>query len=89
MQAIRTRYHGATNARGSRIVAKSEGGSIIMPYNHALNIEGNHAAAARLLLAKMNWSGVYSSGVFDRDYYWVCSGGWAPVASIDSESVAA
>jgi hypothetical protein len=77
MQAIRTRYHGPTNSRGSRIIAKCEGGSITMPYDHAQNLEGNHAAAARLLLERMGWPNVYFGGVFDRDYYWVSETTWA------------
>jgi len=90
MQAIRTRYYGPTNTRGSRIVASCEAGRVSMGYNHALNIEGNHAAAARLLLAKFGWNGVYHGGVYDHDHYWVCHSDWSPVASIDStQSVAA
>jgi uncharacterized protein YjlB len=42
-----------------------------MPYNHALNLDGNHAAAARLLLQRMGWTGIYHGGQFDHDYYWV------------------
>jgi hypothetical protein len=70
MQAIRTRYHGPTNTRGSRIIAKCEGGSVTMPYNHALNLDGNHAAAARLLLQRMGWANQYAGGCFEHDYYW-------------------
>jgi hypothetical protein len=71
MQAIRTRYHGPTNSRGSRIIAKCGGGSVVMPYNHALNLDGNHAAAAQMLLERMGWPGVYHGGQFEHDYYWV------------------
>jgi len=85
MQAIRTRYHGPTNVRGSRIIASCEAGRVIMDYNHALNLEGNHAAAARMLLDKFGWKGVYHGGVFDHDYFWICECGWTPKASIDSE----
>lgn len=89
MQAIRTRYHGPSNTRGSRIIAKCEGGSVIMPYNHALNLDGNHAAAAQLLLQRMGWPGVYHGGQFEHDYYWIVPTTWSLVASIDSEQVAA
>ncbi len=89
MQAIRTRYHGPTNSRGSRIIAKCGAGSVTMPYNHALNLDGNHAAAARLMLERMGWTGIYNGGQFEHDYYWVVPSAWEPVASIDGEKVAA
>lgn len=71
MQAIRTRYYGPTNTRGSRIVAKCEAGTYSMPYNHALNLEENHAACAAGFIAKLNWTRYsYACGVFEGDYYW-------------------
>jgi len=88
MQAIRTRYHGPTNVRGSRIIAKCGGGSV--PYNHALNLDGNHAAAAQLLLQRMGWPGVYHGGQFEHDYFWVVpERGDSVSATIDGEQVAA
>jgi hypothetical protein len=89
MQAIRTRYHGPTNSRGSRIIAKCDGGSIAMPYNHALNLDANHATAAQMLLDRMNWSGIYYGGSFENDYYWVVPSAWVPVASIDTDQAEA
>ena len=83
MQAIRTRYHGPTNVRGSRIIAKCEGGSFTMSYNHALSLEGNHAAAAQMLVKRLRWCGVYQGGVFGGDYYWVCESDWTPKAFAD------
>ncbi len=84
MQAIRTRYHGPTNVRGSRIVAKCEAGSLTMPFDYALTVEGNHAKAAQLMLVRLGWSGsAYQSGVFDHDYYWVRCSTWSPSVSID------
>ena len=70
MQAIRTRYHGATNTRGSRIVAKCEAGTFSMPYNHALGTWENHATAAAILLKRLNWGKPYAGGCFGNDYYW-------------------
>ena len=55
MQAIRTRYYGPSNVRGSRIKAQCEAGSITVHYDHALDIEGNHVAAREALLNKLNW----------------------------------
>ena len=62
MQAIRTTYFGPTNYRGSRIKAKAAAGSITLPWNYALNPEGNHRAAALALAAKFDWPGTYVAG---------------------------
>lgn len=58
-QAIVTKYYGPTNTRGSRFKATCEAGSVYMPYNHALNAENNHIAAARKLSEKMGWNTDY------------------------------
>lgn len=75
MQAIRTRYYGPTNTRGSRIVAKCEAGSASVGYNHALNLDGNHAAAAAALVRKLGWDrdgyAPMYGGNFEGDEYWV------------------
>jgi hypothetical protein len=55
MQAIQTKYFGPSNVRGSRIIAKASACSVSMPYDHALNPDGNHRAAALRLMAKMKW----------------------------------
>jgi len=79
MQAIRTRYVGPTNTRGSRITAKCEAGSVSVPYDDALNSEQNHRAACDKLRAKLGWTtphyGAMTHGVFDGDYYWTFDGG--------------
>lgn len=57
MKAIVTKYHGATNTRGSRVSATAEGGNrISLPWDDALNSEENHRKAALALTAKMKWS---------------------------------
>lgn len=75
MQAIRTRYHGPSNSRGSRISAKCEAKTIYVSYDHALSIDGNHKAACAALIAKMQWDTDHYAdvvcGVFDNDHYWV------------------
>ena len=71
MQAIRTRYHGPTNIKGSRISAKCEARTIYVGYDHALNIEENHRAACRELKRVMQWGGDMVGGNFDGDWYWV------------------
>lgn len=57
MQAIQTKYHGPTNTKGARISARSDGGRLTVGYDHALDAEGNHKAAARLLAEKLHWIG--------------------------------
>lgn len=90
MQAIRTRYYGPTNTRGSRIVAKCEGGSVTVPFNYSLDHEGNHRKAAELLLTRLGWQAVYNGGQFADDYYWVASDPWRGlVAAADTQAEAA
>jgi hypothetical protein len=71
MQAIRTRYHGPTNYRGARISAQCEARSIFVNYDHGLDLEDNHAAAASELVRRMGWAGHYHGGAFAGDHYWV------------------
>lgn len=74
-QAIRTRYHGPTNSKGSRISAKCAARTLFLSYDDALNSEENHAAACAALVKKMEWDsehyGQRIAGVFDNDYFWV------------------
>jgi hypothetical protein len=57
MQAIKTRYFGPTNSRGSRITAKSSGGSQhTVGYNGSLSTERNHDHAAWMLCQKEGWT---------------------------------
>ena len=46
MQAIQTKYIGATNTKHSRIKAACEAGGITVFYDHSLNEDDNHKAAA-------------------------------------------
>lgn len=64
MQTIETKYHGASNVRGSRISATASGckARVVLSYDHALNGEENHKAAARALMGKLDWRGVYVGG---------------------------
>lgn len=56
MQAIITKYHGPSNVTGSRISAQAAAGKIFVSYDHALDLEGNHQAAARELVQKLGWT---------------------------------
>lgn len=69
-QAIRTRYHGATNYKGSRISAAYEGGRIIMSYDSSLNSDDNHRVAAVKLAEKLGWRTDMIGGYFGNDVYW-------------------
>lgn len=75
MQAIRTRYHGATDSKGSRISAKCEAGTIYVSWDHGLDVQQNHVAAATAMRNKMKWDTDHyprmASGVFGGDYYHV------------------
>ena len=63
MKVIITKYHGATNTRGSRFTARAEGvKSVSIPYDYSLNSWGNHAKVAKKLKDKMGWYGEMVSG---------------------------
>lgn len=56
MKAIRTRYKGPTDCRGSRIIATDDDGNrVTVPYRHELSGAAAHAVAARALVEKMGW----------------------------------
>lgn len=53
MQTIITKFYGPTNTRGSRIVAKCWNGKKTVSYDHSLNADANHKAAADELIADL------------------------------------
>ena len=54
---IRTRYHGPTATRGSRISATTISGKrVYVPYDYTLDAKDNHIAAARKAAALIAWS---------------------------------
>ena len=72
MKAIRTKYLGPTNTKGSRIRASDEdGNSITIGYPHELSGEAVHRAAAEALCAKMNWAGAMVAGSLKDGYVFV------------------
>jgi hypothetical protein len=76
MQAICTRYTGATNTRGSRIIASTEGGSrVSVPYPHELSGEAVHRVAAEALKKKLGWTGRLVGGAVKHGYCFVFVGG--------------
>jgi hypothetical protein len=72
MQAIITKYHGATNTRGSRISATAANGArVSIGHDSALNSEQNHAAAAIKLCKRIGWKGALMCGSLPAGYVFV------------------
>jgi len=55
MQAIRTKYHGFTNFKPSRVTATAEAGKITLSWEHGFDVEDNHRRAALALVRKLGW----------------------------------
>lgn len=55
-QAIATKFIGPTNSRGGRIKATADAGSVTVAWDHGLNVEDNHRAAAEALARRYGWS---------------------------------
>jgi hypothetical protein len=64
IQAITTKFIGATNSRGSRIKATCEGGSATVGYRHDLSTIDAHKEAFVALVKKLGW----------KDYTWHIGG---------------
>ena len=76
MQAIRTKYVGPGNVKGSAIIARCEAGSIRFGYDSRLNLDENHEAAMLALRAKLGWTvdkgyPPMVGGTFDGVMCWV------------------
>lgn len=72
MKAISTRYLGATDRRGSRIVASDlDGNRVTIPYPHELSGEAVHRKAAEALCTKMQWTGALAGGATKHGYCFV------------------
>ncbi|MDK4729358.1 hypothetical protein [Rhizobium phaseoli] len=82
-QAITTKFFGPTNYRGSRVKATAEAGSITVSWDHALNSEQNHDAAAKALAEKFGWRGAWFSGGTPTGNCYV----WVPSAGEDDKGV--
>ena len=77
--AIRTRYAGPTNSRGSRIIVTDSRffdearQRHTYDWNHALDVNENHAQAAQAWFDKFNDHNATIKGAglsYDGDYYW-------------------
>ncbi len=69
MVAIKTKYLGPTNFRGSRVKAKTDCQQITINWDCALNSEENHQRAAQALCDKMGWTGKLATGSFGNGYF--------------------
>jgi hypothetical protein len=70
-QAITTKYLGPTNSRGSRVKATASAGSVTLSWDHALDSDENHRAAALALAAKFGWDGEWIGGGLEHGYAFV------------------
>ncbi len=68
-QAITTKFFGPGNVRGSRVKATAQAGSITLAWDHALNPDQNHVAAAQALATKLDWSGKWHGGAHASNGY--------------------
>jgi hypothetical protein len=76
MQAIQTKYLGPTNYKGARVVAECDAGRVTLSWDHALNVEDNHAAAAQALAKKLGWTNYgpwHGGSLKDGSMAWVSS----------------
>lgn len=73
-QAIVTKFFGPTNARGSRIKATCQAGSIWHSWDFSVGVNENHDAAAKALAVKLGWIGAWYVGGLPDDkgncYVW-------------------
>lgn len=71
-QAIETKYHAATNHRGTRYSARAASGlKVTIPCDYALDYAENHALACRALMDKLEWEGTMVGGSTKDGYAWV------------------
>lgn len=74
MKAIKTKYKGPTNTRGSRIIASDEDGNrVTISYPYELSGEAVHRKAAEALCAKMGWTRDLTAGSLKNGYIFVFS----------------
>ena len=74
MKAIKTKYLGPGNVRGSRVKATTgeKGQTIILSWSGRDDSARNHANAARALANKFGWTGELIGGGFpDGSMVWV------------------
>lgn len=67
-QAIFTKWLQPTDTQSSRVKAygKDKRQCVIDPWDWGSSAEQNHCRVAKLLAAKLDWSGLYVGGFFDN-----------------------
>lgn len=81
MIAIRSKYHGPTNYRGSIVRASANGRSAQVPWAAEWDSEDNHRRAVVILCAKLGWDADRFFGGNLESGEWV----WVPVFTADWE----
>jgi hypothetical protein len=87
MQTIETKYVGATNYKGSRIIASASGSSakVTIPYDSGQADENMHVTAAIMLCNKLNWEGKMIGGHSKQGMVWVFDEALSPRFQVGGE----
>jgi hypothetical protein len=71
MQAIKTKYLGATNHRGARVKAMCNACQVTIPWSYDLGAEANHDSARKSLQLKLAHEGSKKFGYSYMDDPWL------------------
>lgn len=76
MQIIITKYRGATNHKGARIIVSTSGGKIkkTVSWDYELDADANHREAAKSMAAMLQWDGEWFQGDDGKSGYVFVSG---------------
>ena len=69
LAAIETKFIPCTNYRPSRVKATCQAGSLTLSWDDALDVDGNHQAAAKALARRLNWAGKWVGGHLPKRGY--------------------
>ena len=72
MQSIIVKFHGPTDTRGSRFTARCDAGSRTVAIDHAKSMDENADRAARALICKLDWGGLWIRGAIKSDRTYTC-----------------
>lgn len=67
-QAITTRFLGPTDHRPARVVARCDGGRVVLSWDHGKSSGQNHADAAWRLAFDLGWSGTWQGGALPNGH---------------------
>jgi hypothetical protein len=71
MQAIETRYIGATDYSKAKVEAMAEAGSMTIDWDSEKSMLENYIAAAKALAEKLEWFGQWCGGVLRYGYAFI------------------